>query len=304
MTYRVALLSSTFLSSLWIGAAIAAEPVPSTRAVDGINGKVEALGGSYATKGLYGTLGSLSLPLGDQFGVQIDGAAGSFDSRFIGMGGAHLFWRNPQQGLIGVYGDYTRWDQYGGVHYSHIGPEGEAYLGRWTLQGVAGVEFGNNSSALTSNSSTVAIPGGGTLTTTTTSANLANVTRFFDRVTLSYYLTNDWKASVGQRYFGGKNLLALGTEYAIPVGRGVMASLFGEGRLGEGSNNYGVWGGVRFYFGQHDKSLMRRQREDDPGTDFSTDTLFGISNSLGSTPTSSAASCPPGELFVSGICSF
>jgi len=295
MSFRGVLLSTTFLTSLIASSAFAADAPPSTQAVDGINGKVDGFGGSYATKGLYGTLGSLSLPLGDQFGVQFDGAAGSFDSRFIGMGGAHLFWRNPQQGLVGIYGDYTHWDQYGGVHYSHIGPEGEAYLGRWTLQGAAGVEFGNNASAI--GSSSVAITNG---TITTTTAHLAEVTRFFDRATLSYYLTDDWKASIGQRYFGGKNLLALGTEYAIPVGRGVMASLFGEGRVGEGSNNYGVWGGVRFYFGQHDKSLMRRQREDDPDSDLSPDTLFGIADSLG--PNSTTGSCATGETFVNGKC--
>jgi len=204
MPFRVALLSSTLLSSLALltapTIAFATDDPPSTRAVDGVNGKIEGFGGGYATKGLYGTLGSLSLPLGDQFGVQFDGAAGSFASRFIGMGGAHLFWRNPQQGLVGVYGDYTHWDQYGGVHYSHIGPEGEAYLGRWTLHGVAGVEFGNNSSVITSDKTssqtTTAIPGGGTLTTTTinttTNSQLDNVTRFFDRVSLSYYVTVFW----------------------------------------------------------------------------------------------------------------
>ena len=42
-----------------------------------------------------------------------------------------------------------------------------------------------------------------------------------------------------------------------------MTSLFVEGRAGEGSF-HGVWGGVRFYFGQKDKTLIRRHREDDP----------------------------------------
>ena len=33
-----------------------------------------------------------------------------------------------------------------------------------------------------------------------------------------------------------------------------MASLFAEGRIGE-DDYHGVWGGVRFYFGQNDKTL-------------------------------------------------
>lgn len=78
--------------------------------------------------------------------------------------------------------------------------------------------------------------------------------------------------------------------------------------MGEGRNNYGVFGGVRFYFGQHDKSLMRRQREDDPGSDLSTDTLFGIASSLGpnsgSGSTNTTVNCPPGEVFLNGSCRF
>jgi hypothetical protein len=42
-----------------------------------------------------------------------------------------------------------------------------------------------------------------------------------------------------------------------------MGSLFVEGRVGE-DNASGVWGGIRFYFGQKDKPLIRRHREDDP----------------------------------------
>jgi hypothetical protein len=51
-----------------------------------------------------------------------------------------------------------------------------------------------------------------------------------------------------------------------------MASAFVEGRVG--SNQFeGIWGGLRVYFGQKEKSLIRRHREDDPTT---WDTLFSI----------------------------
>ncbi len=42
-----------------------------------------------------------------------------------------------------------------------------------------------------------------------------------------------------------------------------MAAVFAEGRAGE-SDFFGAWGGVRIYFGQKDKTLIRRHREDDP----------------------------------------
>ncbi|MBX9843948.1 MAG: tail fiber domain-containing protein [Xanthobacteraceae bacterium] len=306
MPSRFALLSSTFLSTWLGGAVMAAEAPPSSRAVDTVNATFEALGGSYATNGLYGGAGKLALPLGDQFGLQLDGAAGTFGNRFIGSGAAHLFWRNPQQGLIGIYARHLRWSEHGGVNVSHLGGEGEVYLGRFTLRAVAGVEWGNNSSVLSGSTTSRTFAAGfgtATQTTSSTAAQLDRVTRFFDRVTLAYYVTDNWKASVGHRYFGGRHMLALGSEYAQPLGRGVMASLFGEGRWGEGSHNYGAWGGVRFYFGTSDKSLIRRHREDDPGSDTAVDTLFSIANSLGPGSTSSNTVCnDPGEIFNSASC--
>jgi len=269
-------------------------------AVDGINGKFEALGGSYAKKSLYGVAGSLAVPLDGQFGAQVDGALGSFDDRTVGAVAGHFFWRNPAQGLLGLYADHSRWDQLGGIHVSHVGGEGEAYWGRWSLHAVTGVEFGNND-ASSGSISTTGPSGGFTLTTTTPSVIPANATRFFDKVDLSYYVTDDWKAFAGHRYMGGKNALALGSEYALASGSGTKASLFAEGRLGEGSNNYGVWGGLRIYFGQKDKSLIRRHREDDPLIDWTPDSLFDLVSAIGN-PGSTTHSCSGGEQFINGVC--
>ena len=108
---------------------------------------------------------------------------------------------------------------------AHIGPEAELYLGRVTLKGVAGVEFGNKPS--------------GTINGLTTTYD--NKTRFFDQMDVAYYLTDNLEAYIGHRYLGGKHALALGGEYGIQMGK-TMTSLFVEGRAGEGSF-HGVWGG-------------------------------------------------------------
>jgi hypothetical protein len=63
-----------------------------------------------------------------------------------------------------------------------------------------------------------------------------------------------------------------------------MGSLFAEGRVVE-SGGSSVWGGLKIYFGQRDKSLIRRHREDDPPTT-TQDNLQGIGNG------SSSASVP------------
>jgi len=73
------------------------------------------------------------------------------------------------------------------------------------------------------------------------------------------------------------------------MNHGVMTSLFAEGRFGEG-DFHGVWAGLRFYFGQKDKSLIRRHREDDP-TDWGGGFGNGINNGGSTTPPTSV--CKP-----------
>ncbi len=160
--------------------------------------------------------------------------------------------------------------------------------GAGRIHGVAGAEVGTT--------------GLGTITTddfetatTTTATTLVNTTRFFDKLDVSYYLTDNWKASIGHRYLAGSNALALGTEYALPVSAGIGSSLFAEARLGEGSNALGIWGGARFYFGDKTKSLIRRNREDDPVSGGS-EAVFGLVN----THLSSTSKCTPPAHFVPG----
>ena len=259
-------------------------------AVDGVNWKVGGLGGSLADRTLGGAQGSLSVPLGNQYGAQIDGTLGSFDGSFFGNFGGHLFWRNPSQGLLGLYVNHTHWDQFGGVHVTQFAGEGEYYWQRWTLQGIAGVEFGNSGSVVSGT------PATGLITDT-----IDVKTRFFDKVNVAYYLTDNWKAFVGHRYLGGKNALALGSEYALPLSGGKMASAFVEGRIGE-NDFHGVWGGLKFYVGQKDKPLIARHRQDDP-INWDPDTLFSLTNSFSRTATApkpSTPTCQSGYVYISG----
>lgn len=255
-------------------------------AVDGVNWKTSGIAGSMAHEAIYAGLAALSVPLGGQYGLQIDGVAGSYASRGVAAGGAHLFWRDPSRGLVGVYGSGTYWDRFGGLAVGNVAGEFEVYWGRWTLQGIGGVEFGNSQ--------------------TETIGNLIETydirTRFFDKVNLAYYINDDWKAFVGHRYLGGKNALALGTEVAFRVNGPVMGSMFVEGRIGE-ANFEGVWGGLRFYVGQKDKTLIQRHRQDDP-IEWTPETLFSITNSQSSSPVPPRNNPPPpdGDCDADGEC--
>jgi hypothetical protein len=278
----VGIVGATYLSTRDAGAAdlpLKAHPFsPNYAAVDGINGKAGILGGSLADRPIYAGKGTLSIPLGGSFGAQIDGMGGSWDHQAFGGIGGHLFWRDPTRALFGVYVSHTHWDRFGGVHVTQVAGEAEYYFGRWTLQGIAGVEFGN-SAVGPATAVVLAPPGPGVAGLAGIFAPVYDIkTRFFDQINLAYYLTDNWKAFLGHRYLGGKHAFALGTEYGLPLGRGAMAAPFIEGRIGEDRSS-GVWGGLKFYFGRKDKPLIQRHREDDP-LNWLPSSLFTIANSL------------------------
>jgi hypothetical protein len=76
-------------------------------AVDGLNGRVDAFGGSMANRDIYGAKGAVTVPLQGQWGAQIDGVVGNFDTRAVGRIGGHLFWRDPSRALLGAYVSHT-----------------------------------------------------------------------------------------------------------------------------------------------------------------------------------------------------
>jgi hypothetical protein len=253
-------------------------------AVDGVNAKVDGFGGSIGNRSLYGSQGAVSIPLGGQYGAQLDGMVGVWTGRTFENIAPHLFWRDPARGLLGFYSSHTWWDQFGGVYVGQVAGEGEWYSGPLTLQGIAGVEYGN------SRTNAIVTPAGTLLRT------FDIRTRFFDEINLKYYVSNDWDMYAGHRYLGGKNMLALGTEVAVPLGlvKGAVATGFVEGQVGTG-NAEGIWGGLRFYFGQKDKPLIDRHRQDDPPL-WSRNALQSVNNSckesfIAAPPAAGSSSC-------------
>jgi hypothetical protein len=235
------------------------QPLP---AVDGVNGKIEGYGaGANHASGFYGAEGSLSFPLAQQLGLQIDGGVGSFDHSGTSRGAGHLFWRDPSVGLIGVYGSYSHWDGASsviiprtGANIGRVSAEAEYYGDRWAIGGIFGYEAVRfNIPAVVSGVPAFSVPN-----------------RFFDSFRVSYYATDNWRLSIGHVYTIGRNALTLSSEYGVPLGGGRMAALFVCGILGE-SNTNSVRAGLRIYFGQRDKTLMDRSRQDDPTTYFPLD---------------------------------
>lgn len=252
---------------------VTGEPVYPTvlPAVSGLNGKISLEGGALDEEGFVALKGSVSMPIGERYGFQLDGSVGVLDAEIFGGVGGHLFWRDPSYALLGIYGSYTAIEALDG-EVARIGVEGEYYWNQFTIKSVIGAEFIDIDQT----------------------ALVYDETNLFAFSDLSYYATDDLELSVGHRYSGENHALALGVEYQLS--QQIFASgisLFAEGRIGE--NDYqGAWAGMRMYLGD-EKSLIRRHREDDP-TDWAEDNLLGILNGAGN------GTCVPnaGELVGDG----
>ena len=212
-------------------------------AVSGPNGKLSVEGGTFDDQGAGIALGSFAVPLGPSFGLQADGALGSIDGDVMGGGGLHLFTRDPSSYLLGVYGSYHTWDS---IDIWRLAGEGELYLGRFTLAGLAGYER-------------VEVP--------STVGDLLVLTpddkHFFGQFDASYYITDDFKVTGGYRYLNESSFASAGAEYLIR-GRDVPMSLFARGNFGDGDYT-SVTGGLKIYLGSDpNKSLIDRNRRDDP----------------------------------------
>ncbi len=108
-------------------------------AVSELNAKVEGMGGIIDGDATGAIAGSVALPLGQSFGAQLDALGGTTDGNgLVGYSG-HLFWRNPEQGLIG--GTMARSGR-GGNYVNRYGGEGEYYADQWTLGVTGGSQTG------------------------------------------------------------------------------------------------------------------------------------------------------------------
>jgi hypothetical protein len=198
-------------------------------AVSAINAKAQGLFGSFDSEGAAIGLGSLSLPLARQFGLQIDAGMGDISADDYGGGGAHLFWRDPSLGLIGLIGSYQELDNESLIR---SGAEGEWYLNDLTIRGRTGYQYGD------------AAHGG------------------FFLLGLKYYAMNNLLVEVEPQLAAGDFLFKAGVEYQPELTVLAGLSFFAQGEVGE--DDYDSWiGGIRYYFGPK-KSLKLRQRQDEP----------------------------------------
>ena len=249
-------------------------------AVSGFNGKIEATYVNYdfdtalifdSADG-YKVVGAVTAPLGERFGLQIDAGLQQTQANFaLGPGGididsrgvgAHLFWRRPETGLLGLYAHYSKHDFNGApldVENIRYGIEGEWYLSNWTFKGFVGgdqIEF----------------------------TGLGKENFFTGKAEVGYYFNENVLATLGVSRTFDQTVGTVGFEAMWDRGE-ISPTFFANASFGEDSRT--VMAGLRVYFGQSAKSLMSRHREDDPEIG-----LFDNFNQLGNCANATLAQAP------------
>ncbi len=216
---------------------VAEQPAPSQPAVavDALNFELSVLGGAYqrnvlgtASNAMFVASVATPLPIFHNLGAQLDAAVGIYDGDFTSSAaGLHLFWRDSEKGMIGIYGDWAYTDP---EHGGRVGVELSSYHDRWTVDAFLGMRFGQHFN-----------------------------TEFTDEVDLSYYYTDDFRVSVGHRLTSRGHVGNLSFESLITDVGVDGLSVFGEIEAGEDSY-VGGFAGIRYAFGGNSTSLIERDR--------------------------------------------
>jgi hypothetical protein len=237
---------ASLLSAHGVAAADFLSPEPfvdqdvdlSLPAVSGPNGKYEIyLGPTNPGPLSFRAAGSFSLPVGDRFGLQFDGAVQGSGAGTLFGGAVHAFTRDPNSYLLGLTGAVVRGPA---GTLGVIGVEGELYLDRVSLEAWAGVGGLNYDDPA-----------------------LADLTGLFAFADAGYYVTDDFRLTLGATHLLGINSLHLGAEYQVRDFQ-VPFSITGDVRVAH-TGAYTVMAGIKGYFGGDPaKSLIARHRQDDP----------------------------------------
>lgn len=222
------MIDKTILRAL-IGAllaALAVSPALAAPAVSGVNGKVEGIYGNVDSSETKAGAASLSVPLCNAAGAQLDGAFGEIGDDQVKGVGLHLFTRDPAAYLLGLVGSYAELES---IALERYALEGEAYVGPVTLVAILGHQSGDVDDSA------------------------------FGSLDLRWYPVENLMVVAGGSFADSDQAKAhIGAEYQLVAG----LSAFADFASGESDYDHALFG-AKYYFGA-EKSLQRRHREDDP----------------------------------------
>jgi hypothetical protein len=208
-------------------AAAAREP-----AVAPLNLKVTAAGTSTNDEDGWFFGGALTAPVGERWGIQVEGGVASDDfSTVTGVGG-HIFTRDPSSYLLGIFAAYASEDTLD-IDATRIGAEAEIYLNQLTILAKAGYQFSD---------------------TTLDGA--------FGDIELRWYISDDFVLSGGGAFNENTEVGRVGAEWRPGFSALPGLAFRADGAWGDGDYE-SYMGGVTYYFGA-DASLKDRHRKQDP----------------------------------------
>jgi len=239
----------------------------SNSAVSKVNGKI-SLGYKYTDRafgdpifvnnpfGIFGALdffdrfdgafleASLALPVGDSLGVQIDGFLHDRDTdgpvsrkQIYGLGG-HVFSRDPDTGLFGIYAGFVEQED-AFLTSQSIALEAEFYLDNMSLEFLAGADVLEIDDGLFSTSATE--------------------TFFAGEAVAAFYPNENLRLYGGVAHNFEETRALAGVEWQVSDDL-QAPTLFAKAELGEDFTS--VAAGISFFFWGDNKSLIRRHRED------------------------------------------
>jgi hypothetical protein len=220
-----------------LGLALAAPArAQSLPAVSQINGKIQAEAGEGAGRPLGEGIGSVTFPLWQSFGVQLDGGIGSSGGNELWGLAGQGFWRDPSIGLVGGFIAHMHEDLrvpgITGTQLNRTGAEGALYLGQFTPQLAVGYQSGGLK------------------------------TGAFGVGELGWYPIPNLMIRAGVDLNPGADLGLADVEYQFGSSALPGLSIFAEGAVSGSRASYALLG-FRYYFGPT-KPLINRHREDDP----------------------------------------
>lgn len=205
-------------------------------AVEDINAKASYLGGWMDSAEGHNFDASISVPVLPEIGFQADALYSHIGSLDFYGGAGHLFWRDPEIGLLGVAGGYL---SRSGVDTFQVGAEAEYYLGR--------ISFG-------------AFVGLGRITYSRPVPFIeTQPTRFIGSIRADLYPVDDLRLGACYMSAFNNNLFKGDIEYQTPI---AGLALVAEGAIGDYHYDHLLFG-LRYYLGEN-KTLMQRHRQLDP----------------------------------------
>lgn len=187
--------------------------------------------------------GQFTAPLGETFGLAIEAGGGAVNGHDAYGAAGHLFMRDPDTYLIGVFGGYAESSDFA-VDVARAGVEGEFYFDALTISGTAGYQF---------------------------SSSIGDAA--FGSIDIRWYVTNNFYLSGGGMIEDDRMYARVGTEWQPGFAALPGLAFNAQGVWGD-DDYHSIMGGLTYYFGVP-ASLKDRHRKYDPDS-----ALFGLFQSV------------------------